>query len=67
MKTVNCIAYFRSDLKDEYKDKVYSEIIWPMFSISGTGVILHEDIALFVDDDGSTKIIKNRYDKSRQY
>lgn len=60
MKTLNGVAFFRTDLKERYTTMNFNTIIYDMLTISETGVVLHEDIAVFIDDNGSTKILKNR-------
>lgn len=60
MKTLNTVAYFRNDLKDEFLTTEFSKIEWLMLSISGTGVTFGEDLSVFIDVDGSTKILRNR-------
>lgn len=61
MKTINAIAYFRTDLQDAHKDVPLAEIKYQMLSIFNTGVMVGSDLSIFVDDDGSSRIIKNRY------
>jgi hypothetical protein len=61
MKTLITVGYFRKDLKDEFLKIEFSKIEWLMLSISGTGVTFGEDLSVFIDDDGSTKILRNRF------
>jgi hypothetical protein len=61
MKTLYTIALFRSDLGDAFKDTPLDEILLIMFPFFNTGVVLHEDLIIFIDDGGRTIILKNRY------
>lgn len=61
MKTLSTVAYFRKDLKDQFLTVEFSKIEWLMLSISGTGVTFGEDLSVFIDVDGSTKILRNRF------
>lgn len=64
MKTLNAIAYFRSDLQDIHKEVPLAQIEFHMLTIARTGVILGTDLSIFIDEDGSTRILKNRFGKS---
>jgi len=65
MKTLSTVAYFRKDLKDQFSDVEFSKVEWLMLSISGTGVTFGEDLSVFIDEDGSTKILRNRLGKAQ--
>lgn len=64
MKTISTVAYFRSDLQEIFKNLPFSDIIYQTLSIAKTGVLVGDDLAIFIDEDGSTKILKNRLGKS---
>lgn len=60
MKLVNTLILNREDLHPIHADKEIGEIMYSMFSVVGNGIILHEDLALFVDENGSIKVLKDR-------
>lgn len=64
MKTLHTLALYREDLGEQYKNVVFDLIRVTMFGFFNTGVVLNEDIVLFIDDDGRTKILKNRHGKA---
>lgn len=63
MKTVYALALYRSDLDEMFKNTHIDEIVIAMFPFFKTGVMLHEDVILFIDEDGTTRILKNRLGK----
>jgi hypothetical protein len=63
MKTLHTLALHRSDLGENFKDILLYNIEIYMFPFFKTGVMLHEDLIVFIDDDGNTRILKNRYGK----
>lgn len=63
MKTLHTLALFRSDLGDAFKDIALDQIQLNMFPFFNTGVVLHEDLIVFIEDDGTTIILKNRFGK----
>jgi hypothetical protein len=64
MKTLHTLALYREDLGEIYKNVAFDGIQTTMFGFFNTGVVLNEDIIIFIDDDGQTKILKNRYGKA---
>lgn len=63
MRTLYTLALHRSDLGEAFKDTAINEILIAMFPFFATGVMLHEDLIIFIDDDGTTRILKNRFGK----
>lgn len=64
MKTLNAIAYFRDDIQEIHKEVPLNQIEYHMLTIANTGIVLGQDLSVFVDDDGSTRILKNRLGKT---
>ncbi len=60
MKMINTLVLDRTDLGEAYKDTPIGEIMVIMFPFFNTGVVLHEEMIVFIDDNGDTKILKNR-------
>lgn len=63
MKMINALVLHRNDLEESLKITPIDEIMIVMFPFFKTGVVLHEDVILFIDDDGTTRILKNRLGK----
>jgi len=59
MKTIDAVAFNREDLFEEFRNKLFHEIIYEMLSITRTGLLIGGDLCIFIDEDGSTKILKN--------
>lgn len=63
MKMVQTLILYRSDLGEAFKDILFNEVEVIHFPFFNTGVVLHEDIIVFIDYSGDTKILKNRFGK----
>lgn len=63
MVSVRGTVYNRSDLNKQSRNVPFDKVDWYMLAIQNTGVILADDIVLFVDEDGKTKILKSRHGK----
>lgn len=61
MKTLHTLALYRVDLGEAFKDVPFDLIAMNMFPFFTTGVVLHEDLIIFIDDGGATKFLKNRH------
>lgn len=64
MKLINALVLDRDDLIEAIKDKPFNEIEIIHFKFFKNGIILHEAMVVFVDENGNTKIIKNRLGKT---
>jgi len=63
MKTFAGLMLERKDLQDMYLSFPFEVIEWSYFHLANVGVLVPDDIVIFVDTDGRTKIIKNRFGK----
>lgn len=61
MKTINGTVLTREDLLGLHIKTPFEKIGYEMFAICYNGIMLPDDIILFNDDDGRTKIIKSRF------
>jgi hypothetical protein len=61
MRPINGTLLQRSDLSKEYIETSFNEIHALMFGIVKNKFTFNDDILIFMDDDGKTKIIKNRF------
>jgi hypothetical protein len=60
MKTLHTLALNRTDLKDMFKNTPIEDIRKQMFPFFNTGVQLHEDIIVFIDDDRRMVVLENK-------
>jgi len=65
MKTIHGTIFVRKDLREEYADVPFDEVRTEMIGIIHAGIGVTDDIFIFMDDDGATKVIKNRYGKAQ--
>jgi hypothetical protein len=56
-------VFFRKDLRDIYKDMKIEEIDYYSLLVSSEETLRKGTLLMFVDDNGATKIVKNRYGK----
>lgn len=60
VKTISTVAYYRNDLQEIYINLPFFDVTYQRLIIAKTGVLVGDDLAIFIDDDGATKILKNR-------
>ena len=65
MRTLHAVALYRADLGKAFENTPINEILMHMFPFFSTGVVLHEDLIVFIDEDGTTRILKNRFGKAK--
>jgi len=63
MKSFQGLLLERKDLLDIYAGFPFEVIEWKYFHLAQTGVMLTDDVVVFVDTDGRTKVVKNRFGK----
>lgn len=67
MKTIFGTLFSRKDISEQYADVPFEKVSAEMFGILHTGVAITDDIILFMDEDGRTKIIKNRFGRAQNH
>jgi hypothetical protein len=65
MKAIHGTIFSRKDLSEQYADVPFEDVKPEMFSILRNGVGITDDVLIFMDDDGRSKIMKNRYGKAQ--
>jgi hypothetical protein len=65
MKTLHALSLNRDDLGEPFKATLINEIQIMMFPFFATGVVLYEDLIVFIDEDGTSRILKNRLGKAQ--
>lgn len=63
MKLTNALIVFRGDMYPKKKEIPFESVNMNDFPFFTTGVMLHEDFVIFIDNGGESKILKNRYGK----
>lgn len=63
MKLINTLVLTREDLGEGFTELSFTKIDVIHFPFFNTGVVLSEDMVVFIDTTGDTKILKNRLGK----
>jgi hypothetical protein len=61
MKSIHGTLLERKDLSIEFKTTAFDDITHDMFAVIRTKISINDDILIFIDDNGKSKIIKTRY------
>jgi hypothetical protein len=59
MKHINAIILYRIDLSPEYVNTNINDLTYEMFSHKKNGIMFHEDLTIFVDDNGAIRILND--------
>lgn len=61
MKTFHGLLVEREDLTDENRNQWFDDIKWEDFKLANNGILVPNDVVVFVDTNGRAKLVKNRF------